>query len=164
MFGQINPGPVFTISSLSPRAVHIFYVIPPNKPSHLRKKISAATIVLIMNSFASVISFNPAALGRTRRPHFSREELAAILNIYGQMVAAGQWKDYAIEQGHDKIVFSVFRRAAEVPAYRIIKQPLSASTQGVFSIVGRGGEILRRGHSLETTLRHFRRKLLKLVD
>ncbi len=121
-------------------------------------------MALIMSTLASVISFNSAVVSRARQLHFSRTELNKILNIYGQMVSAGYWRDYAIEEGQGKIVFSVFKRASDVPAYRIVKEPLLARRQGAFSIVGQGGQIIRRGHNLESMLRHFRKKLFRLVD
>ena len=84
---------------------------------------------------------------------FNRSELNEILRIYGRKVAAGEWRDYAIDHLRDQAVFSVFRRASETPLYRILKQPRLAQRQGAYSIVAFGGLILRRGHDLAQVLR-----------
>ena len=86
---------------------------------------------------------------------FNRQELGAILAIYGRKVAAGEWRDYAIDIGRDKAVFSVFRRASECPLYRIEKTPKLARKQGAYSIVAPAGLILKRGHDLCRVLRLF---------
>ncbi|MFZ0849746.1 MAG: DUF2794 domain-containing protein [Hyphomicrobiaceae bacterium] len=83
---------------------------------------------------------------------FERRELNEILALYGRKVAAGEWRDYAIDFDRDKAVFSVFRRASEVPLYRIEKQPRLARRQGAFSIVTAAGLILKRGHELRRVL------------
>ncbi len=90
---------------------------------------------------------------------FNRQELNQILNVYGRMVADGEWRDYAIDLGKDQAVFSVFRRSAEVPLYRIIKQPRLARRQGLWSLVTATGLILRRGHDLANVLRVIDRRL-----
>ena len=84
---------------------------------------------------------------------FNREELREILNLYGRKVAAGEWRDYAIDFTRERAVFSVFRRAAEVPLYRIEKEPKLATRQGAFSVSNAAGLILKRGHELARVLR-----------
>jgi hypothetical protein len=84
---------------------------------------------------------------------FSRRELDRILSLYGRKVAAGEWRDYAIDFLKDRAVFSVFRRASEVPIYRIEKNPKLARRQGAYSIVSATGLIVRRGHELDRVLR-----------
>jgi hypothetical protein len=84
--------------------------------------------------------------------YFDRRELREILAIYGRKVAAGEWRDYALDFGRDKAVFSVFRRTSEVPLYRIEKCPRLARRQGAFSVVGATGLILKRGHDLKRVL------------
>ena len=84
---------------------------------------------------------------------FDRRELNRILSLYGRMVAAGEWRDYAIDFLKDRAVFSVFRRASEVPIYRIEKNPKLARRQGAYSVVSATGLIVRRGHELERVLR-----------
>ena len=84
---------------------------------------------------------------------FDRRELNRIFGLYGRMVAAGEWRDYAIDFLRDRAVFSVFRRSSEVPIYRIEKNPKLARRQGAYSVVSATGLIVRRGHELERVLR-----------
>ncbi len=100
---------------------------------------------------------------RPRQVGFDRIELSQILNLYGRMVAAGNWRDYAIDLGRDAAVFSAFRRAAERPEYRIEKRPDLRLKQGMWALVGEGGAILKRGHELGPILAPVERKLMKLV-
>ncbi len=90
---------------------------------------------------------------------FNRLELNSILNLYGRRVAEGEWRDYAIDFLKDRAVFSVFRRASEVPLYRIEKEPRLARKQGPYSVIAAGGLILRRGHDLDRVLQVINRKL-----
>ena len=90
---------------------------------------------------------------------FNRLELNRILNLYGRMVAAGEWRDYAIDFLKDRAVFSIYRRASEVPLYRIEKDPKLARKQGVYSVIAASGQILRRGHELDRVLLVIDRKL-----
>jgi hypothetical protein len=83
---------------------------------------------------------------------FSRRELDRILGLYGRMVAAGEWRDYAIDFLKDRAVFSVFRRSSEMPIYRIEKNPRLARRQGAYSVISATGHILRRGHELDRVL------------
>ena len=83
---------------------------------------------------------------------FDRRELNRILGLYGRMVAAGEWRDYAIDFLKDRAVFSVFRRSSEVPIYRIEKNLRNARRQGAYSVVSATGLIMRRGHELERVL------------
>jgi hypothetical protein len=84
---------------------------------------------------------------------FSRRELNRILDLYGRKVAAGEWRDYAIDFMKDRAVFSVFRRSSEVPLYRIEKNPKLSRRQGAFSVISATGLIVRRGHELDRVLR-----------
>lgn len=95
---------------------------------------------------------------------FDRRELNHILNLYGRMVAIGEWRDYALDHQRDRAVFSIFRRTAESPVYRVEKCPKDARRQGAYSVVGMDGRILRRGHDLRTVLRVLERKLIRAVD
>ena len=94
---------------------------------------------------------------------FDRLELKRILSTYGRMVVAGEWRDYAIDFRDDAAVFSVFRRAAEIPLYSIEKRPRLKDKQGQYSVVAAGGQVLGRGHDLAGVLRVLERKLLKAV-
>lgn len=101
---------------------------------------------------------------RLRQVGFERSELQQILDLYGRMVAAGKWRDYAMDLGRDAAVFSAFRRAAERPEYRIEKRPDLRSKQGMWALVGEGGAVLKRGHELGPILAPVERKLMKLVS
>jgi hypothetical protein len=79
---------------------------------------------------------------------FTQRELREIMNLYGRMVAAGEWRDYALDFTPDQAVFSIFRRASETPLYRIKKDPKLARRQGAFSVVAVGGLVMKRGHDL----------------
>jgi len=100
-----------------------------------------------------------AAAPLPSRVTFNRLELNRILNLYGRMVAEGEWRDYAIDFLKDRAVFSVFRRSSEVPLYRIEKDPKLARKQGAYSVIAASGLILRRGHDLDRVLLVIDRKL-----
>jgi hypothetical protein len=95
---------------------------------------------------------------------FHRTELNVILSLYGRMVAAGEWRDYGISSLRDMAVFSIFRRTAENPLYRIEKHPKLRGRQGEYAIIGMEGQILKRGHDLKTVLRVLERKLIRAID
>jgi len=95
---------------------------------------------------------------------FHRTELSVILSLYGRMVAAGEWRDYGISCLRDVAVFSVFRRTAEHPMYRIEKRPKLRGRQGQYSIIGMDGQILKRGPDLGQVLRVLERKLIRAVE
>ncbi|GAA6209003.1 DUF2794 domain-containing protein [Cognatishimia sp. WU-CL00825] len=87
-----------------------------------------------------------------------------ILSLYGRMVAAGEWRDYGISCLRDVAVFSVFRRTAENPLYRIEKRPKLRNRQGLYAVVAMDGQILKRGHDLRAVLRVLERKLIRPID
>lgn len=110
---------------------------------------------------ASIVAFPgrvPLQIG------FDRLELQRILDLYGRMVAAGLWRDYAMEFGTDAAHFSAFRRAAERPQARIEKRPDLRGKQGMWTLFGEAGQVLKRGHELAGVLSPLERKLLKVVD
>ena len=94
---------------------------------------------------------------------FDRRELNVILTLYGRMVAAGEWRDYGISHLRDVAVFSIFRRTAEHPLYRIEKRPRLRNRQGMYAVVAMDGQILKRGHDLRAVLRVLERKLIRAV-
>lgn len=96
--------------------------------------------------------------------YFNRQELNLILNIYGRMVAAGEARDYAIDMNSHRACFAIYRRASEMPIFRIEKSPKLARKQGAYTIYGLGSHILRRGHELEIAIRVLERKLLKTIE
>ncbi len=95
---------------------------------------------------------------------FDRRELSVILALYGRMVAAGEWRDYGISCLREIAVFSVFRRTAERPLYRIEKRPKLRHRQGMYSVFGMDGQILKRGPDLKNVLRVLERKLIRAVE
>lgn len=95
---------------------------------------------------------------------FHRTELNMILGLYGRMVAAGEWRDYGMSHLRDVAVFSVFRRTAEHPLYRIEKRPKLRLRQGQYAVIGMDGQILKRGNDLRQVLRVLERKLIRAVD
>ena len=102
-----------------------------------------------------------------RRPanqvSFDRSELNAILRVYGRKVADGEWRDYAIDHLQDRAVFSIFRRASEMPMYRVEKVPALERKQGAYRVVAATGLILKRGHELAGVLRSLDKPKLRLV-
>ncbi|MWB76503.1 DUF2794 domain-containing protein [Pseudooceanicola sp. 216_PA32_1] len=111
------------------------------------------------------ISSNPAAAeSRASQVAFHRTELSVILSLYGRMVAAGEWRDYGISCLSDRAVFSIFRRTAENPLYRVEKHPKLRNRQGMYVLIGMDGQILKRGHDLKTVLRDLDRKLIRVVE
>ena len=95
---------------------------------------------------------------------FDRLELNRILTVYGRMVAAGEWRDYALDFLDDVAVFSIFRRASEMPLFRIEKRPKLRGKQGMYCVIAAGGVILKRGHELAQVLKVFDKKLLKALS
>jgi len=106
-----------------------------------------------------VLPFPAQATGG--RIGFTRYELNRIVDLYGRMVAAGLWKDYAIAFEPGAAAFRAFRRAAERPEYRIEKRP--GARHGAWALIGEGGQVLRRGHELGPILAPLERRLMKLV-
>ena len=111
-----------------------------------------------MNSFIPIANFHSNVVS------FQKPELTIILSLYGRMVASGEWRDYGISSLKEVAVFSVFRRTAENPIYRIEKRPKLRNRQGQYAVVGMDGQILKRGHDLKSVLGILERKLIKLVD
>lgn len=106
----------------------------------------------------------PAATGAVRQVAFTRLELDRIMSLYGRMVAAGLWRDYALELGTRQASFSAFRRAAENPEARVVKDPALRLRQGEWVLYGDGGTVLKRGHDLAGVLAVLERRLLKSVE
>lgn len=105
----------------------------------------------------------PPPQSRAEPVAFTRSELTRILSVYGYFVAAGEWRDYAIDCLKDAAVFSIFRRASELPLYRIEKRPALAKKQGAWVVVSMTGAVMKRGHDLAQVLKVFDRQKLKLA-
>jgi len=99
-----------------------------------------------MNSFFPISNFHSNVVS------FQKPELAVILSLYGRMVAAGEWRDYGISSLKEVAIFSVFKRTAENPIYKIEKRPKLRNRQGEYAVVGIDGQILKRGHDLKSVL------------
>jgi hypothetical protein len=95
---------------------------------------------------------------------FDRRELDLILRVYGRMVAAGEWRDYAIAGHKDVAEFAVFRRSGDAPAYRIEKRPALQTRQGQWAVIGEGGVTLKRGRDLAQVLRVFDSRRFQVVE
>lgn len=94
---------------------------------------------------------------------FDRPELNRILTVYGRMVSAGEWRDYALDFLDEVAVFSIFRHASEMPLFRVEKRPKLKAKQGQYSVIAAGGVILKRGQELAQVLKVFDKKLLKAI-
>jgi len=92
---------------------------------------------------------------------FDRRELNQILTLYGRMVAAGEWRDYALDFLEEYAAFSIFRRTSEMPMFRVEKRPKLKSRQGQYCVIAASGHVLKRGHDLAQVLRVFDAKLFK---
>ena len=117
-------------------------------------------------SGAEIVPF-PAPAGRHPAPQqvgFERIELTRILDLYGRMVAAGEWRDYAMDFNRDAASFCAFRRAAERPQARLEKRPALRAKQGMWTLFGEAGQVLKRGHDLAGVLSPIERRLLKIVE
>ena len=112
----------------------------------------------------TVTPFPNVPASSSQQVGFARAELSRIVDLYGRMVAAGLWKDYAIHSGREAASFAAFRRAAERPEYRIEKRPALHGRQGMWALIGEHGTVLKRGHELGPVLAPVERRLLKVVD
>lgn len=133
-------------------------IMPPWRMAKTKK---AKPLVIVGNAFERERQRQQAAPVRVM---WTRPELGDLLNIYGRQVAAGQWRDYAMGDGAETARFDIFRRASEMPLYRVEKTPALRKKQGQYVLRAMDGRILRRGHDLAALLRFFERKALKLID
>lgn len=119
------------------------------------------TLVVVANAFERE---QQRAAKAPARIMWTRPELSILLNIYGRQVAAGHWRDYAMSDGKEAAIFSMFRRASEMALYKVEKIPALRRKQGQYVLSGMEGRVLRRGHDLEAVLRFFERKNMRLID
>ena len=99
-----------------------------------------------------------------RKVFFERRELERLLRVYGAQVAAGEWRDYALDALDDRALFSVYRRAAELPLFQIEKRPANARRQGAWCVRGSDGRVLKRGHELDGVLAVIEPKRFRVVS
>ncbi|GAC1501845.1 MAG: DUF2794 domain-containing protein [Steroidobacteraceae bacterium] len=111
----------------------------------------------------SVIAPFPGGWGRRPITTFDKKELGRILDLYGRMVAAGYWRDYALRIDPEVAVFAAYRRHSERPEFRIEKRPALRVKQGPFALVGEHGAVLKRGYDLAGVLAPLERRLMRLV-
>ena len=107
------------------------------------------------------IPFHPVA---PEQIAFHRTELSLLMGLYGRMVAAGEWRDYGLSFLREVAVFSVFKRTAENPIYRVEKRPKLRLRQGQYAVIGIDGQVLKRGSDLKQVLRVLERQLIRVVD
>jgi len=141
--------------------------MPESKLANRTLSVHARTVEggteIPVSDFEPIVSFRSRQAGTRPEPKdtsppakktaFDRKELNIILNLYGSKVAEGEWRDYALDFGSDTATFSIYRRASEVPLYRIVKDMTLARRQGAYAVIAQGGLILRRGHDLAQVLR-----------
>lgn len=116
---------------------------------------------MVQPGSATVVAFpgrKPEQVG------FTCEELTKILDVYGRMVAAGQWRDYAMDFTKDAATFAAFVRHAERPQARVEKRPSLRGKQGMWTLFGEHGQVLKRGHALAGVMAPIERRLLKAID
>lgn len=119
---------------------------------------------LLQGTSVPVSSAHPSTRREPAAVTFDRRELSDILAVYGRKVAAGEWRDYALDFGREKAVFSVYRRTSEWPLYRIEKNPKNARKQGAYSVITATGLILKRGHELKRVLEVLEKRALYVVE
>ena len=127
------------------------------------KAISGGSATLVSLKPPEAAKIPPEAAKSVPLIAFNRLELNEILRVYGRMVAAGEWRDYAIDHLRDKAVFSIFRRSSEMPLYTVVKDPELRNRQGAYAVIATGGYIMKRGHDLRQVLAVLDTKL-KLVQ
>jgi len=120
--------------------------------------------MLVATMSNNIAAFPPPNGRPVQQTAFDRRELMQIMDLYGRMVAAGHWRDYAIDMGKDAAVFCAFRRAAERPEYRIEKRPALRNRQGMWALIGEAGAVLKRGQDLTPVLAPVERKLFRIVE
>jgi uncharacterized protein DUF2794 len=133
-------------------------LVPAGKAASIQDKLSQVKLSGVKSSqaYASPGTASPISASQVT---FDRAELNRLFGLYGRKVAAGEWRDYAIDFLKDRAVFSVFRRASEMPLYRIEKNPRLARRQGTYSLISATGLIIRRGQELDRVLRAIDKSL-----
>jgi hypothetical protein len=133
-------------------------LVPAGKAASIQDKSSQVKLSGVKSSqaYSNPGTASPISASQVT---FDRAELNRLFGLYGRKVAAGEWRDYAIDFLKDRAVFSVFRRASEMPLYRIEKSPRLARRQGTYSLISATGLIIRRGQELDRVLRALDKSL-----
>ena len=133
-------------------------LVPAGKAASIQDKSSQVKLSQVKSghAYSSPGTLSPISASQVT---FDRAELNRLFGLYGRKVAAGEWRDYAIDFLKDRAVFSVFRRASEMPLYRIEKSPRLARRQGTYSLISATGLIIRRGQELDRVLRAIDKSL-----
>lgn len=121
-----------------------------------RRRLAEQNIIRMPPHSGGVTRENPSG-GSGFKPQpivsFDRREFSVLLNVYGRKVAAGEWRDYAMDMLRDRALFSVYRRTSECPQFVVEKNPKLRNRQGQYTVTNAAGRVLKRGHDLEKTLR-----------
>ena len=99
-------------------------------------------------------------LGETARTYATVYFVAMVFISFVICVGVASWA----RSGGITAVFSVFKRTAENPLYRIEKRPKLRSKQGMYALIGTQGQVLKRGHDLKSVLGVLERRLIRMVD
>ena len=95
---------------------------------------------------------------------FSKIELTLILNLYAGMVSNGEWKDYGLGISKKEVSFNVYRRAAEVPIYKITKNLKPKNEDEKYLVKDNKNKIIKKSENLESLIKKIIWKKFKLVN
>jgi hypothetical protein len=113
-----------------------------------------------MSNVYSLENFKNHKRGKSSKPiFFDKSEISLLLNVYSRQVAAGNWKDYAIDQLPGLVVFSIFKNAHEHPIYTIVKQ-VPPSGKGREFFVHAGAKQLSKSDKLSNALRVLQKQTI----
>ena len=91
---------------------------------------------------------------------FNKKELQEILNLYGSMVSAGEWKDYGIFMGKYIISFEIYRKATENPLFQILKI-LNQKDKNKYQLKDSSGLVIKISDNLNSILKIISKKCSK---
>ncbi|MEQ8584423.1 MAG: DUF2794 domain-containing protein [Thalassobaculaceae bacterium] len=103
----------------------------------------------------------PSTRKSVRHFFFTRHELGQLLSLYASRVAAGEWRDYALDRQDDTAVFSIFRHTHERPLYSVFKTQRRGQKRPTFTLFA-GPKRVKSSASLLDVLDTFE-KLPRLV-
>jgi hypothetical protein len=97
-----------------------------------------------------------------RQLYFSRTELSHILAAYSARVAAGEWRDYALDHMNGVALFSIFRHTQESPLFVIEKKQRHPKEKPQFLLRDRS-RVLCQSSNVADITGHFN-KLPRLIS